>query len=87
MSKDCNYVITFPSVHHAIKFESVLKNSDLSFMLIPVPREISASCGVAAKVNNDDSELVQKELREHNLQYDCIYSYTPGEKPIKLVGD
>ena len=88
MNEDFPYmIITFPSVHHAIKFESTLKESCLAFMLIPVPREISASCGVAARVNNIDIALVKNKLREYKLQYDCIYIYTPGVDSMRLVRD
>jgi len=49
------YLITFPSVQ--------ARNGPLVFQLIPVPREISSSCGVAAKV-------------QHITKEELFYSYS-----------
>jgi regulator of RNase E activity RraB len=78
------FVITFPSVHHAIKLESKLKgNDDISIRLVPVPREISSSCGVAAKINDAEVGKIIKILSKNGMEYDCIYLYEkPKQKPI-----
>lgn len=78
------FVITFPSVHHAIKLESKLKvNDDISIRLVPVPREISSSCGVAAKINNAEVGKIKILLSQNTLDYDCIYIYEkPKQKPM-----
>lgn len=44
----------FASVHHALKFEREV-GSSLRAKLVPVPREISASCGVAVRVEVEES--------------------------------
>ena len=43
------YVATFYSVSHALRFEKKLKSHNLDVAMIPVPRVISSSCGIAAK--------------------------------------
>jgi hypothetical protein len=77
-------VVTFPSVHHAIKLESKLKGKDdISIRLVPVPREISSSCGAAAKINDAEVRKIKQLLSQNSLEYDCIYLYEkPKQKPI-----
>ncbi|QDR81405.1 DUF3343 domain-containing protein [Sporomusa termitida] len=44
-------VITFPSVYHAFRAKKILRENGILAELIPVPRELSASCeGLAAQV-------------------------------------
>jgi hypothetical protein len=78
------FVVTFPSVHHAIKTESKLKGkADFIIRLVPVPREISSSCGVAAKINNAQLVEIKGLFAANELEYDCIYLYDkPRQKPI-----
>lgn len=52
-------VITFASTHQAIRSEKALRERGLAFLLIPIPREISAGCGLALRVS---CEGVQKVL-------------------------
>ncbi len=47
-----NYgIITFGSTSYALKAEKVMKKFEKPFMIIPTPREISASCGLAIKLD------------------------------------
>lgn len=49
------WVITFPSVHNALRAEKVLKAAGIAVALIPVPRELSGSCeGLAARLAGAD---------------------------------
>jgi hypothetical protein len=50
-----NCVITFPSVYHAFRAKKILKEQGIIAELVPVPRELSASCeGLAAQVSEQD---------------------------------
>ena len=81
------YLITFPSVHHAMAFEDTAKNGPLVFQLIPVPREISSSCGVAAKVQHITKEELLQLLREYNLSFSAVYFYADDgfSKPQRVL--
>lgn len=81
------YVITFPSVHHAMAFEDMVKDSPMKFQLIPVPRQISASCGVAAKVQHITKEELLQLLREYNLSFSGVYFYADDgfSKPQRVL--
>jgi len=81
------YLITFPSVHHAMAFEDKAKNGPLVFQLIPVPREINSSCGVAAKVQHITKEELLQLLREYNLSFSGVYFYADDgfSKPQRVL--
>jgi hypothetical protein len=50
-----NYgLITFASTAYALKAEKVMKGLEKIFMIIPTPREISASCGLAIKLETGE---------------------------------
>ncbi len=69
-----NYgVITFNTTHQALRSENVLKEAGTNFLLIPTPRQISASCGMAVKFVWGDSDLIIDTLRENNIQWKDIH--------------
>ncbi|TYP58838.1 DUF3343 domain-containing protein [Thermosediminibacter litoriperuensis] len=81
------FMITFPSVHHALRFESRMKGTGISFQLVPVPREISSSCGVAAKVTNTVERTLIDAVEKTGIEFDSIYLYeSPKEKPRLIRG-
>ncbi|HHX24976.1 MAG: DUF3343 domain-containing protein [Tepidanaerobacteraceae bacterium] len=80
-----HFVITFPSVHHALKFEAVFKKVNTPVSLIPVPREISSSCGVAAKLVYIDLDMGLSVMQENGLEYDAIYKYKEPNKKPELI--
>ncbi|SMC46617.1 DUF3343 domain-containing protein [Sporomusa malonica] len=56
-------VITFPSVYHAFRAKKILKEQGIIAELVPVPRELSASCeGLAAQVAEQDVDKAVEVL-------------------------
>ncbi len=66
-------IATFDSTHHALKFEKTLKESSIKLVVMPVPREISASCGLAVKFSIDDFEKVNELTRNHEILVKKFY--------------
>ncbi len=54
--------ITFPTTYFAIRAESVLKNDDYSFKMVPVPRSISSSCGTALRCSCEELAVIREKL-------------------------
>ncbi|MCW3490731.1 DUF3343 domain-containing protein [Dethiobacter alkaliphilus] len=67
------YVGTFHSVSHALRFEKLLKNHNLDVAMIPVPRVISSSCGIAARFSEQALPSVQRLLTEDGDDVESIY--------------
>lgn len=58
-------IATFDNTHHALRFEKTLKENQIKLTVMPVPREVSASCGLSVKFSIDDFSSI-KELTGAN---------------------
>ena len=67
------YLLTFESTHAAISTEKLLKPAEVTIM--PVPRFISASCGISVRVRPDRREEVEKMIRESGHLTPDDYAY------------
>lgn len=80
------YLITFANTHTAIAAQKYLKER-ISFQIMPTLREISDSCGISLKVQNDSPETIISLLNsfeaENNLYQ--IYWIEEGMPPTPLT--
>lgn len=67
-------VFTFKSTAHALKAERVLKNASAEFLMMPTPRQISTSCGLAIKVSSDKIPIYLEILSNGRVELDGAYS-------------
>lgn len=75
-------VVTFHVTQHALIFEKQLKEHELNVKLMPVPRQLSSSCGTAAMVNCEDEKKIHKICIEENIPIDKFHTI-PIEKSNK----
>jgi len=47
--KDGELVAIFHSIHRVMKAEKILKQAQMSILLIPVPRQLTSDCGLAIR--------------------------------------
>lgn len=66
-------VFTFISTSQALKAERVLKQASIDFLMMPTPREISTSCGLAVKVASEDLGKSFEILQQKRVQVDGAY--------------
>ena len=67
--------ITFSSTHDALTFNNTFKGQ-FPFRIVPVPREISTSCGIAVRLNEEDSKTLEYALKKYPIIYEEIYKIT-----------
>jgi len=67
------YCLTFDSTHYAIKIEKRMKDAALNGVMIPTPREVSASCGLSLKFLEVDKEKMLKLLGEEDRDRVSLY--------------
>jgi len=67
------YIITFNSTHHALAFEKEAKDNNMKITILPVPRNIAASCGLAIMFDKGDLENIKTLIKEKSLNYSGIY--------------
>nr|WP_312577290.1 DUF3343 domain-containing protein [Sedimentibacter sp.] len=75
-----NYTIVFFTHSGAIKFEKKLNKMGIQCSLQPVPRKISSSCGICAKVNYEDKidDFIESEIQSiykdiSKNQYELVF--------------
>lgn len=73
-------VFTFHSTQHALKAEKVLGNNSLDFIIIPTPREISASCGLSIKAFKEDYQAILDLLSKNQVQFAGTYQLNKQSK-------
>jgi hypothetical protein len=59
---------TFETTHMALLFEKTCRAAGISARIIPVPRELSASCGLACTYPCEKEELVNRICQEKHLE-------------------
>lgn len=73
MRKKENYtVITFDTTHQAIAMESYCIQNRISGRLIPVPREITAGCGLAWRMRPEEFVLFREKLAETGMEFSQV---------------
>ncbi len=73
-------VIVFPSTSQALKAEKVLKQAGAEFVMMPTPREISTSCGLAVKLRPDNTDECLRQLTRHQVQMEGVFRVYRGKK-------
>jgi len=61
-------IATFDTTHMALFFEKACRERDLKARIVPVPREISASCGLACDYPCELEEKVRAIIAEKGIE-------------------
>ena len=56
--EDKYYLLAFSSTHHALEAEEILKEANYKITIIPIPPEITAGCGIAVKLSNNEQQVL-----------------------------
>jgi hypothetical protein len=70
------YVATFHSVSRALRFEKMLLSQGVTVKLIPVPRVLSSSCGIAARFGEDVCPLIIELVQTGLAELEGVYRFT-----------
>ncbi|MGF7144345.1 hypothetical protein HNQ56_002776 [Anaerotaenia torta] len=71
--KELQCVVTFRTTTEAMQLEETAREAGFGGRLIPVPREISAGCGLAWKEAMASRMALEALMAEKKLGYDSIY--------------
>lgn len=66
-------VITFHTTTDAMAMEQMCKNANADGRLIPVPRLISAGCGLAWCVKLESEDGLRDMMQQHGIKPQGIY--------------
>ena len=67
------FLLTFESTHAAISTEKLLKPAEVTIM--PVPRFLSASCGISIRIRPDKRAHAEEIFKEGSLLGQDEYAY------------
>ena len=71
--KQLRLIVTFKTTTGAMAMEKVCKGENIAGRLIPVPRQISAGCGLSWLCNKEDKEKIEGLMENNNLDYQDIH--------------
>ena len=71
--KELQCIVTFRTTTEAMRLEQAAKAAGFQGRLIPVPREITAGCGLSWKEAAASRASLEAFLEEKKLGYDNIY--------------
>ena len=74
ISKETKLIITFRCTTDAIAMERLCKETNTPGRLIPVPRSISASCGLSWCAQPQERSALEALLFQHELEPEGIYT-------------
>lgn len=82
------YFLTFASTNHALQAEAFLKEKGHSITVMPVPREVSASCGLSIKFNSDALDNIKKYIEDKEVKTEGIYCLKKesGKRKVTKIG-
>lgn len=66
-------VIAFASTSGALRGEKLMKEARQEFVVMPTPREISASCGLSLKIKPEDAEKSYQVLQDGGVEISGVY--------------
>lgn len=71
--KELYAVVTFHTTTGAMQMETVAKANGAAGRLIPVPRVISAGCGLSWREPIENKDQILKLIEDNNIDMDGIY--------------
>lgn len=73
------YIVTFPTTHSALHAEKVLEETDMSFLVVPTPREISAGCGLSIRFFEESLINVMELFNSSGIVFSKLFSVASGQ--------
>ena len=72
MANSENLFVTFYTTAEAIATEEACKSRNIEGKLVPVPRVLSAGCGISWKGNSKDKDITEQALKEDDIEWEEI---------------
>lgn len=72
------WVVLFDSTHHVLAAERVFKERGVRCDLVPVPRDLSADCGMALEFRACDLEAVREAVADPRVKPRAVYRPAAG---------
>jgi len=70
-------LIAADSTHQIMKLEKLILENNIKVRIIPVPKEVTANCGLSIKFDVSDLEKIKSLIQNDNKKDDfdfCLYN-------------
>lgn len=61
------HYILFRSFNYGLALEALLRKEKIKYVIVPTPRELSASCGIAIQYEKEDEEKILKLIEDNSI--------------------
>ena len=78
-------LLSFASVHHAIRGEKLLQAADILVVALPTPREIDISCGQCLLFAAADQQRIMTILQEHQVQWRKLFTCNSKDRVYEEI--
>ena len=76
IKKQLKLIITFSTTTEAMAMEQMCKTKALDGRIIPVPKTITAGCGLAWCAKLESKEILSEQMKAHQIQpegfFECM---------------
>lgn len=86
MYDDYDRLITFFSVHHAIRAEKLLAGAAIPAVPVPTPREVDISCGESLLFYGRDEAALLALLAGGKTRWAKLFRRGPAGRIYELIG-
>ncbi|WP_425061463.1 DUF3343 domain-containing protein [Sporomusa carbonis] len=76
--QDYDRLLSFDSVHHAIKAEKILSDAGIPAYALPTPRQIDISCGQCLLFAAAQENKLLSLLTGHKVRWAKLFSRVPA---------
>lgn len=71
--KELKIVVTFHTTADAMAMEKACKEDNVPGRLIPVPRSISAGCGLSWCALPEEEEIIKEEMKKVGIEEEALH--------------
>lgn len=79
------YLATFKTTHDALSFDKRFISKGYKTIIMPVPREISHSCGISVRLSNINLDKIIQIIDEEDISIEGIYLINGNKKKNNIV--
>lgn len=73
-------VVTFATTAQVMRCETICQKEQLEGRIIPVPKEITAGCGLAWKAHLEDRQNLEQALKDNGVRPEGVHEIILLEK-------
>ncbi|RKY89641.1 DUF3343 domain-containing protein [candidate division KSB1 bacterium] len=77
-SNSFDSILIFQNIHSVLKAEKILKGKNIFYDVVPVPKEIDSSCGMAIGIKSMEMDIVKNVLSTYKFEVKGIYLQKNG---------